>query len=118
MVDSLWQANPFVDLMVIGSKIPGLKCVPTKDDDEASAVLVNLIKRGEIDGFIRGKIKDSYTHKLFVQELGGTEKKKPCAEIIAKEEQWFFLIGPSAYNSLDYASKKYEVLAGLEFVKK
>lgn len=117
VVDSLLMANPYVDLTVVGSKIPGLKCIPTRTDDQASHKIVEMVGKGEVDGFVRGQIKDSFTHKVFVEKLGGSEKRKACPQIIAKGDRWFFLTSPSAYNALDYASKKYETMATLEFMK-
>ena len=117
IIDSLLLAKPYADLTIVGSKISGFNCIPTKDDDMASKEIVQLVKEKKVDGFARGQIKDSYTHKLFVEEIGGTEKKKACLVLIAKDDKWFMLTSPSAYNALDYKNKKYEVEAAIKFME-
>ncbi|MBI5466220.1 MAG: hypothetical protein HY974_02950 [Candidatus Kerfeldbacteria bacterium] len=109
VVDSLRQAQNYTDLTVVGCQIEGLNCMPTKDDDEASHVIVDLVKEGRVEGFVRGQLKDSYTHKVYVEALGRPEPKFKFTPLtIAKDRQWFTISSPSNYNSLTLEQKQAE----------
>lgn len=108
IVDTLYQALGSADITIVGSEIPGFDCISTKDDDAASEVLVDLIKNKKVDGFIRAQVKDSYTHKLFIEKMGGDINVKNIPIFFGKDDYWFCLSNPSNYNSLDAAHKKIE----------
>lgn len=110
VVDSLRLASGYADLIVVGSKIDGLNCIPTKDDDEASHKIIALLKEGKIEGFVRGQVKDSYTHKIYLETFNLTEPKyKICPATITKEESWFTISSCSNYNALTLEQKIAEV---------
>lgn len=118
VVDSVYQAAGYADLTVVGSKIQGLNCIPTKDDDEASHVIVDLLKQGKIEGFVRAQVKDSYTNKIY-REVFKIPKsvKKFCPCIIAKDETFFVIANPSNYNSLTQKDQIEEAEAAIKWMK-
>lgn len=109
-VESLKKASKYADLTVVGPNIKGLNCLPTESDDESSHKIITLLKEGKIEGFVRGQVKDSYTHHLYEETFNRPKSKyKVIPATIAKEESWFSISSPSNYNALDLKSKKVEV---------
>lgn len=118
VVNSLRQTTAYADITVVGSKIEGFDCLPTKDDDEASHELIKLLKEGKIEGFVRGQIKDSYTHKVYLEVFGLPEPLyKVCPVTVAKNEHWFTITSASNYNALTQEQKNHEVLRAAEWLK-
>ncbi len=118
VVDNLWAAAGYADLTVVGCDIPGLSCLPTKDDDEASQVIVDLVKSGKVEGFVRAQLKDSYTHKVFLKVFNKPEPKyKICPLIVAKDGQWFVITSGSNYNALTLEQKIAEVERSAEWLE-
>lgn len=117
IVASLMDATKYVDLTVVGSEVNGLHSVPTKNDDEASHVIVEFTKRGEVEGFVRAQLKDSYTHKVYLEAIGRPEAKKAFVAFVSRGEQWFSVVSCSNYNALTLEDKRYEILRGAEWLE-
>ncbi len=106
VIDSLRAATDYADLTVVGCNIPGLNCISTVNDDEASHKIIELLKAGQVEGFVRAQLKDSYTHKVYLETFNKEESKfKFCPATVAKEKYWFTISGPSNYNSLTLETK-------------
>jgi predicted methyltransferase MtxX (methanogen marker protein 4) len=107
---TLYEAAKIVDLTVVGSNIDGLNCIPAKDDDEASRVLVGLLKDKKIEGMLRAQLKDSATHKIFLEIFDKKDNEfKNCPGIIAKDGQWIMVTTESNYNGMTLEQKRYEI---------
>ncbi len=116
IIDSLYLAQGYADLTVVGSQIEGLNCIPTKDDDEASQVIVDLVKEGKVEGFVRAQLKDSFTHKVFLEKMGRKEEgDKAVPSILAKEDVWFVVANCSNYQSLTADQQKKEALRTAQY---
>lgn len=119
VVDTIWQAAGYADLIVVGCDIPGLQCVPTKDDDEASRVIIRLLQEKKVEGFVRAQLKDSQTHKLFLEKFGKKEdsQKKPVFSILARDDYWFAAPSCSNYNALTLEQKRFEILRCIQWME-
>lgn len=118
IVDYLWAAQGYADITVVGSKIPGLNCIETKDDEEASRVICELAHTKKVDGFCRAQLKDSYTHKVWREMTGkGESDKKPFISFFAKDDRWSAAVAVSNYNALDLESKRFEIDEGIKFLE-
>ena len=118
VVDNLRAASGYVDLVVVGCKLNGINCIPTKDDDEASRRIVDLVKSGTVEGFVRAQLKDSFTHRVWLEAFPQAEaKQKVIPAFIAKEGQWFVAPGISNYNALTLEQKRHEILRTIEWLK-
>ena len=118
VVDSLWHAQGYVDLTVVGTQeLPGLNCVVTKTSEEASQRLCELVKDGAVDGFCRAQLKDSVTHKLWREMHGKSESVvKTFMSFFAKGERWFSAVSISNYNALTLETKRQEIQEGIAFL--
>jgi len=118
VVKSLLKASDYADLVVVGCEIDGLNCIPTQSEDEASQVIIDLVKSGKVEGLIRGQLKDSYTHKLFLQAYGRPEdKEKIPVSFLAKDGQWFAATSISNYNALTLESKRAEIFQTVQWLE-
>ncbi|MFA6254750.1 MAG: hypothetical protein WC675_01800 [Patescibacteria group bacterium] len=118
VVKSLIQASDYADLVVVGSKIDGLNCIPTQSEEEASQVLVDLVKSGKVEGLMRAQLKDSYTHKLFLQAYGRPEdQEKISVSFFAKDGQWFATPSISNYSGLTLESKRNEISQAIAWLE-
>ncbi|MFC1663434.1 hypothetical protein ACFL04_04745 [Patescibacteria group bacterium] len=119
IVLSLKKAATYADMIVVGSDIEGLNCIPTDDDDSASRKLVSMLKNKEVEGLVRGQVKDSFTHKLYEEELGRPpEKVKSVFVVLAKGAQWFVVPSVSNYNAMTLESKKTEIEDAVGWLQK
>lgn len=105
IISSLRRAVEYADLTVVGCSIDGLQCIPTKDDDEASVAIVQLVKEKTVDGFVRGQLKDSYTYKQFLSQIGRHGEAKIVPIIVAHDEYFTTVTNGSYYNSLNAAQQ-------------
>lgn len=101
VVESLERGKNYADLIIVGCEIPGFDCIPTKDDDAASVKLISMLKNKEVDGIVRGQLKDSGTlaefYKQFDREPIPSNKK--IGLIIMKKDDYIFAVGTgSVYN--------------------
>lgn len=118
IIDSLWQAQGYADLTVVGSKIEGLNCIEIKDDDETSRKICELLLNQEVEGMCRAQLKDSFTHKIWLELKSEKESgKKANICFFAKEERWFAAVSVSNYNALDLESKRFEIERGIKFLE-
>lgn len=117
VVDNLWAAQGYADLVVVGSQVDGLNCLPTKDDDEASRVIVDLLKRGEVEGIVRAQLKDSFTHKVFLEAFPQADAKKANPVFVAHGDRWFVATAVSNYNALTLEQKRFEIFQVLEWLQ-
>lgn len=116
-IQSLEKAEEYADLIVIGpQKIKGLNFIQTKDDKVASERIVDLLKKGEIEGMVRGQLDDYMTHQIFSEKF--THPKNPSkamVSFIAKDDQWLGVTSTSNYDSLNDESKWYEIVQAIKF---
>ncbi|MFA4818877.1 MAG: hypothetical protein WC621_03475 [Patescibacteria group bacterium] len=106
VVDGLKAATDYADLTVVGCDIPGLDCIPTVNDDEASRKIIELLRTSKVEGFVRAQLKDSYTHKVYLETFKKEEPKfKFCPFTITNDDYWFTISSPSNYNSLTLEAK-------------
>ncbi|MFA5022453.1 MAG: hypothetical protein WC508_05225 [Patescibacteria group bacterium] len=118
VVRSVIEASQYCDLTVVGTKIDGLNCLETKDDDQASQVIVDLLKQGKIQGVVRAQLKDSYTHELFLKEFKRPKDEfKISVSFFAKDDQWFVVPSASNYASLSLEAKRQEIFAAAEWLE-
>lgn len=116
---SLKKAAAYADITIVGSTIKGFECIPTKDDDEASHVIVQLVKDKKVDGFVRAQLKDSYTHQVFIEVMGNgidaKQKNTPC--FFGKDNFYCALSNPSNYHSIDATQQKLEAERTAKFFR-
>ncbi|MFA5022214.1 MAG: hypothetical protein WC508_04010 [Patescibacteria group bacterium] len=118
VVSSLKQAVDYADLIVVGCKIDGLNCIETKNETEASKIIVDLLKSEKVEGVIRGQLKDSETHKLFLQAYNRPEdKEKIPVCFLAKDGQWFVTTSCSNYSSLTLETKRSEIWQTIQWLE-
>ena len=117
IVRTLREAQAYADITIVGSKIDGFECIPTADDDEASQVIVDLVVSGKVDGFVRAQLKDSYTHKVYVEKTGLTNTAKITPGVIAKDDFCFAVSNPSNYASLNVADQKMEAERTAQYLR-
>lgn len=111
-VESLNKAAEFADLTIVGAKVDGFENIVEEDQDEASRILVKLLKDNKIDGLVRGQVKDSFTldefHRQFEKEPLPSNRKI-CPAILQKGEYSFVVSTCSIYQGMTLADKTYEV---------
>ncbi len=100
IINSLKKAKKYANLTIVGSKIKGFNCIDTKNDDEASKIIVDLAVSKKVDGFVRAQLKDSFTHHLFVEKTGVNLDLKFVPLFMSKGDYWFAISNPSNYNSI------------------
>ncbi len=111
-VDSLKRASEYADLTVIGAPVDGFNNIVEPDEDKASGVLIKLLKDGEVDGIVRGQVKDSYTLDEFHRQFGKEplpSNRKIAASILHKPPYTFCATTSSIYQGLTIEDKIYEV---------
>lgn len=111
-MDSLRRASEFADLTVIGAKVDGFKNIVESDEDKASGLLIKILKDGEVDGIVRGQVKDSYTLDEFHRQFGKEplpSNRKIAASILHKPPYTFCATTASIYQGLTLEDKTYEV---------
>jgi len=111
-IKSLKKASQYASLIVITpTKIKGLDCIVEKKIDKASRILVTLLKKGEVNGIVRGQAKDSTTLKLFFKIFNKKEipaNRKVYGTLLKKGNKIIALGTASIYQGLNLADKKYE----------
>ena len=119
-VDSLKKASEYADLTVVGANVPGFKCYPIKDPDKASQKLISLLKNGEVEGIVRGQVKDSYTldefHRQFNREPLPSNRKVAIS-VMKKGNYTFVPATLSVYQGLKLEDKIYEVERIIKYIK-
>ncbi|MDD4900872.1 MAG: hypothetical protein PHS62_02040 [Patescibacteria group bacterium] len=110
-VESLRRASEFANLIVVGAKIPGFENLVEEDQDQASRVLIKLLKDGKVDGIVRGQVKDSFTldefHRQFSrQPLPSNRKVCPC--VLSKLDYCFVVGTCSIYQGMTLEDKIFE----------
>lgn len=110
-VASLKKASKYADLVVVGSKIPGFQCIFIKDPEAVSDKLVSMLVSGEVEGMVRGQVKDSYTfdHYFKVAEITPIPSNHKICPAVMKKGQYSFMVGTcSVYHGHNLADKIYE----------
>ncbi len=111
-ITSLKEASEYADLVVVGAKVDGFENIVTAKDDEASKIIIKLLKDGKVDGIVRGQVKDSYTldefHRQFNRPLLASNRKV-APGIMQKGEYCFVVSTSSIYQGMTLEDKIYEV---------
>ncbi|MBI5466222.1 MAG: hypothetical protein HY974_02960 [Candidatus Kerfeldbacteria bacterium] len=111
-LDSLQRASEYADLVIVGAKVDGFENIVEPNDDEASRIIIRLLKEGKVDGIVRGQVKDSFTldefHRQFNKEPLPSNRKI-CPAVLKKGEYCFVASTSSIYHGMTIDDKKYEV---------
>jgi len=119
-IASLKRAAEYADLTVIGAKVEGFKNIMEEDQDKASALLINLLKTGQVDGIVRGQVKDSFTLDEFHRQFGKEplpSNRKIGPGILEKGDHSFVVSTCSIYQGMTLADKKNEVERIIKYMK-
>lgn len=111
-IDSLRRAAEYAELTVIGAPVSGFNNIIEEDPDKASAILINLLKSGQVDGIVRGQVKDSFTLDEFHRQFRKNplpSNRKVCPGIMEKGESSFVVSTCSIYQGMSLEDKKAEV---------
>lgn len=111
-VESLKKASQYADLTVIGAKVDGFENIVEEDDEQASEILIKLLKDKKVDGIVRGQVKDSYTLDVFYRQFEMEplpSNRKICPAVMQKGEYCFVVSTCSIYQGMNIEDKKYEV---------
>lgn len=109
---SLKRASEFADLVVVGAKVDGFENIVEPNDDEASKIIVRLLKEGKVDGIVRGQVKDSFTLDEFHRQFGREplpSNRKVAFAVLQKDNYCFVVSTCSIYQGMTLEDKKYEV---------
>ncbi|MFH1207174.1 MAG: hypothetical protein V1668_01035 [Patescibacteria group bacterium] len=119
-IDSLRRALEFADLTVIGARVDGFNNIVEPDEDKASGVLIKLLKDGEVDGIVRGQVKDSFTLDEFHRQFGRDplpSNRKVAASVLHKAPYTFCATTVSIYQGLTLEDKIYEVERTIRYMR-
>lgn len=119
-MESLKKAAPYADLVVIGAKVDGFTNIVEEDPDKASVILINMLKTGQVDGIVRGQVKDSFTLDEFHRQFGKEplpSNRKVCPGILEKGEYSFVVTTCSIYQGITLEDKIYEVERIIRYMK-
>jgi len=111
-IASLKRAAEFADLTVIGAKVEEFDNIIEEDQDKASVTLINLLKTGQVDGIVRGQVKDSFTLDEFHRQFGKKplpSNRKICPGILEKGDYSFVVTTCSIYQGITLEDKKNEI---------
>ncbi|OGL67599.1 hypothetical protein A3B21_03230 [Candidatus Uhrbacteria bacterium RIFCSPLOWO2_01_FULL_47_24] len=111
-VESLKRASEYADLVVVGAKVDGFENIAEANDDEASRIIIRLLKEGKVDGIVRGQVKDSFTLDEFHRQFGKEplpSNRKVCPGILQKDQYCFVASTSSIYQGHTLEDKKYEI---------
>lgn len=121
IVKSLKKGLKYADLIVVGSKIHGFECIPTKDDKEGSRVLIKLLKDRKIEGLVRGQLKDSQTLNTFMEIFGKriphNRKMGPAVMESPNGKISIILVSGSIYHGLSLEDKIYEAERTIKYME-
>lgn len=109
---SVKKASRFADLTVVGAKVRGFPNIVASDPDVASGVLIDLLKDKQVDGIVRGQVKDSYTLDVFFHKFKRNpipSNRKVCLSIMQKGRYCFFASTVSIYHGMTLQDKIWEV---------
>jgi predicted methyltransferase MtxX (methanogen marker protein 4) len=119
-IDSLKRASQYAELTVIGAKIDGFTNIVEEDPDKASVILIDLLKTGQVDGIVRGQVKDSFTLDEFHRQFGKAplpSNRKIAPGILEKGEYSFVVSTCSIYQGITLEDKIYEVERLIKYMK-
>lgn len=122
IIDSLKKASQYADLVIVGSEIPGFTSYPTKDDDEATKLIIQMLKEKQVDGIVRGQLKDSSTFKEFFKQFGKEEipskrKVSPCIMQSADGKHEFVMSEASIYHGMTYEDKLFLAERTIKYIE-
>lgn len=119
-VESLRKVSEFVDLVVVGAKVDGFENIVEPNDDEASKIIISLLKEKKVDGIVRGQVKDSFTLDEFYRQFEMEpipSNRKVCPAILQKGEFCFVSSTASVYQGMNIEDKKFEVERIIRYMK-
>lgn len=119
-VESLKKASEYADLLVVGTKVDGFENIIEQDQDEASRILIGLLKDGKVEGIVRGQVKDSFTLDEFHRQFGKEplpSNRKVAPGVLQKGEYCFVASTCSVYHGMTLEDKIYEVERLIKYMK-
>lgn len=120
-IQSLKKAQKYADIVIVGAKVRGFENIIEGDSDQASKILIKLLKDKKIDGIVRGQVKDSYTFDEFHRQFNKkplSSNRKLCPAILKKDKYTFVTSTASVYHALNFKDKVYEAEKIIEYIKK
>jgi len=107
IIESLKRAKEYVEVISVGKKIEGFECIPLKSDEEIGRKMVQMLKNGQIDQFVRGQIDDFGCVEEFKKEYGidPEEKRLDLALLEDPKGHQFFLTMASNPDGQDLQDK-------------
>ena len=120
-IESLKKASEFADLVVVGAKVDGFNNIVEENDDEASRIIIKLLKEGKVDGIVRGQVKDSFTLDEFHRQFGKEplpSNRKVAFALLQKGDYCFSVSTCSIYQGMTLEDKIYEVDCIIEYMVK
>ncbi|MFA5022215.1 MAG: hypothetical protein WC508_04015 [Patescibacteria group bacterium] len=119
-IASLKKASKYADIVVVGAQIDGFENLVEPDQDQASEVLIKLLKDKKVEGIVRGQVKDSTTLDVFYREFNMEpipSNRKLFTAIMKKGDYSFFVTTCSVYQGMTLEDKIYEVEHTIEHMK-
>lgn len=109
---SLKRASKYADITVVGAKVKGFENIVEDDQDQASVKLIGLLKNGQVDGIVRGQVKDSFTLDEFHRQYNKPvlpSNRKVAPSVMEKDEYSFVTSTISIYQGMMIDDKIFEV---------
>lgn len=93
IVESLKRAKEYADVVIVGKEIEGFRCIPIESNEAIGRKMVQMLKTGEIDQFVRGQIDDFGCVDEFKKqyEIDPKEKRLDLALLEDLKGHQFFL---------------------------
>ncbi|MFA4937257.1 MAG: hypothetical protein WC575_03155 [Patescibacteria group bacterium] len=119
-IESLKKASQYADLVVVGAKVDGFENIVELNDDEASKIIIRLLKEKKVDGIVRGQVKDSFTldefHRQFNKPLLPSNRKV-APGVMQKGEYCFVVSTCSIYQGMTIEDKIHEVDRIIKYIE-
>lgn len=119
-IESLKRGSEFADLVVVGAKVDDFDNIVEENQDQASIELIRLLKEGEVEGIVRGQVKDSFTLDEFYRQFNKEplpSNRKVAPGVLQKDDYCFIASTSSIYQGMTLQDKKYEVERIIRYMK-
>ncbi len=121
IIESIKRGSEFADIVIVGTELNGFDCFATKDDQEGSRVLVQLLKDKRIDGLVRGQLKDSVTLNTFMEVFNKQipHNRKQCPVVLENSDGTVstVLVSGSIYHGHFLEDKIYEAERTIKYME-
>ena len=119
-IESLRRGAALADLVVVGAKVEGFENIVEPDTEAASRVLLSLLKDGQVDGIVRGQVKDTFTLDEFFRIFGKEpipSNRKVCPAVLERDPYSFIATTGSIYQGMTLKDKIFEVERNIRYLR-